>query len=72
MVMIYLPTTRHAPSSNDHRPENILPAIGMLVYILHNKRVTKVVFFYHICHTQFKDRKLKVTPTSQVHASVML
>jgi len=69
--MIYLPTTRHAPSSNDHRPENILSAIGMLVYILHNKSVYKSCIFFQIYHTQFEDRKLKVTPTSQVHALAM-
>lgn len=41
MVMIYLPTTRHTPSSNNRRKENILPSIGMLFYILHNKSVYK-------------------------------
>jgi len=46
MVMIYLPTTRHTPSSKNHRQENILPAVGMLFYILHNKRVYKSCIFF--------------------------
>jgi len=70
--MIYLPITRHTPSSNDHRQEKILPAVGMLFYILHNKSFYKSCIFFHIYNTQFKDRKVRVTPTSQVHASVML
>jgi hypothetical protein len=73
MVMLYLPTTRHKPSSNDHRQENILPAVGMLFYILRNKSIYKsCIFFFTFTITQFKDRKVRVTPTSQVHASVML
>jgi hypothetical protein len=68
--MIYLPTTCHKPSCNDHRQENILPAAGMLFHTLHNKRVYKsCIFLYR--HKQFKDRKLIVTPNSQAQTSVM-
>jgi len=70
--MIYLPITRHTPSSNNHRQENILPAVGMFFTFCMIKGFTKVAFFFfYIYHIQFKDRKLKLTPTSPVHASVM-